>query len=152
MPKLILLSSVVIIAVIVSIDSASTSATFHWNTTSRQFEGDLITEFTRFLTTISANASNLSSADSDLECWSELLGLSIGLQSNELWALKCNYKSIITVLIITLLLLVFLILVQFRVFLLTFDSVVFVCLHNSVLFILVLRVCFESRWHKSSDR
>lgn len=96
MPRLILLSSVVIIAVIVMIDSASTSAAaFHWNTTKRQFEGDLITEFTRYLTTISANASNMSSADSDLECWSELLSLSIGLQSNELWALKCNYKSII---------------------------------------------------------
>lgn len=90
---LLIRSSVVLIAVIVMIDSA-TSQHFYWNTTNMQFDGDLITELTRVLTSIDAIANNLSV---DSECWSELLGLSIGLQSNEPWALKCNYTSIIIV-------------------------------------------------------
>lgn len=77
MSKLLLISCVVIIVTSHSVYADSEEQHRRWN-------ADLITDFTTFLKTIKANASN----SIDLECWNGLMGLSIGLQSNDLWALK----------------------------------------------------------------
>lgn len=86
----LLFSSVVIFAVI------SVTAAFHWNSANKKFEGDLLPEFTRFLNSLDKSAYNRSI---DLECLNELMDLSTGLQSNELWALKCNYQSSVFIII-----------------------------------------------------